>query len=250
MPDLALSTVKKHEQVKTAFEAADWYLNHWRYNISIRSETIDQYLRGRSFQNILDIGCGDGSLSVHFLNPENRLTLVDLSSTMLAIAQQLVPAPLRERVTTVNADFLEADLEEGTFDLILCVGVLAHVNSPAEVMRKISRLIRPGGSVILEYSNSRHFLTSSLKPYEALLRFFRRATYAVNDISSGEVSQMCSTSHLALLSSFRYSVAVPGMHRLFSQRGIYKIIRSVFGHYPQDRNSWLGSEHILHLQRK
>ena len=115
-------------------------------DIRIRTETVQEFTRGRTFQSILDIGCGNGSISLPLLTPERRLTLLDISSNMLATAREKIPTNLINHVELVNEGFMKASFEPGTYDLVLCLGVLAHVDSPADVIAKVARILKPAGA--------------------------------------------------------------------------------------------------------
>jgi predicted TPR repeat methyltransferase len=84
----------KIDEVKSLFESPQPYLERRRYNINIRAETVQYFLRNREFTRILDIGCGDGSVSIPLLNPQPELTLLDLSANMLSAAQSNIPSNL------------------------------------------------------------------------------------------------------------------------------------------------------------
>ena len=115
------------DEVKSLFESPQPYLDRRRYNIKIRAETVQHFLRNRQFTSVLDVGCGDGSASIPLLNPQRSLTLLDISSKMLSIAQSQVPPNLRANVQVMNQDFLAANLAPHSFDVIVCLGLLAHV---------------------------------------------------------------------------------------------------------------------------
>jgi len=55
------------EHIKAAFESPQWYLSKNTYNIRIRADTVKHFASRVAAQTILDIGCGDGSLSLHLL---------------------------------------------------------------------------------------------------------------------------------------------------------------------------------------
>src|SRR5215475_888055 len=95
----------KVNQVKSFFEKPEGYLAGRGYNIEIRAEAVGQFVRNAKFERILDVGCGDGSMSVQLLNATKRLTLVDVSSKMLSIAQARVPEEFSGQVETFNDDF-------------------------------------------------------------------------------------------------------------------------------------------------
>src|SRR3979409_1657726 len=118
------------EQVRSVFDRRENYLDKRQLDIRLRTETAARLVEGKEYSNILDIGCGDGSISVPLLNARSRLTLLDISDAMLSRARSRVPTELISRATFVNQDFMEVPFEEKTFDLLICVGVLAHVASP------------------------------------------------------------------------------------------------------------------------
>src|SRR5580700_3501046 len=118
----------KLEQVKSLFEIPDKYLCPRQYDIQIRVETVQQFTENLTVDRVLDIGCGDGSLSLPLLPRCKQLTLLDLSSKMLDLARGKIPADRSRDVELINGGFLGSNLPSQSFDLILCVGVLAHVD--------------------------------------------------------------------------------------------------------------------------
>ena len=58
---------------------------------------------------------------------------------------------LGSTVEPVVGDFMTMDLEPlGTFDVVLFLGVLYHLESPLEAMRRVRRLVAPGGLAVVE----------------------------------------------------------------------------------------------------
>src|ERR1039458_272329 len=74
--------------VKAAFERPQRYLDKRRCDIRIRAETVRSFTAGQTFTRVLDVGCGDGSISLPLLSQATRMTLLDLSSGMASIAQR------------------------------------------------------------------------------------------------------------------------------------------------------------------
>jgi len=229
--------------VRSLFEKPNWYLKRI-HNIRIRIETVKEFLKNESFSRILDIGCGDGSISLPLLTPQRHLTLTDLSEGMLSIAHSKIPAELVENVEIVNKDFMAAAFGEQSYDLIVCVGVLAHVDSPEALLRKIVSLLEPGGSLVLEQTAADHFMTDIVRLLEKAHGLFVPEKYERNQLSRSEIIGMLEKQGLELVASFRYSLPLPGMHRLFNQNSLYKMIRLVYGAYPHARLSRLGNECI------
>ena len=89
---------------------------------------IREMLDGIKKSKILDLGCGDGSLSLQFLPEVDLITLVDFSDNMLNICRNKVPRRMGNRV-----DFIVNDINlfapQQKYDVVLCMGVLSHVKS-------------------------------------------------------------------------------------------------------------------------
>src|SRR5258708_3026454 len=154
--------------VMRAFEQPEWYLTRTEFNITIRIETIAEFVGRESWESILDIGCGNGSLSLHLLNADNHLTLLDRSKTMLKIASSRIRGGLSSRVDKVNGDWMQGKFQPHSFDLIICVGVLAYIADRREFVGRLKTLLKPGGSLILECTDGSHFFTRLDRAYEVL----------------------------------------------------------------------------------
>jgi 2-polyprenyl-3-methyl-5-hydroxy-6-metoxy-1,4-benzoquinol methylase len=238
------------ERVSTYFANPKNYLDIRRYVIEIRVETVKEFTANRKFSRILDIGCGDGSISTPLLTPTTRLTLLDISSAMLSRAISRVRPEYLKNVDTLNQDFLTAPLGPGTYDLIVCVGVLAHVESPELVIEKISQLLRPGGLLILECTDSANFsnkLTVMLGRIRPAAR--RVGAYRTRLVTAESVTAMAGERGFKLLSVYRHNVALPLMGRFLSQRALQRFIRLIFGNTKWNRNAWIGKECIFAFER-
>ena len=130
------------ERVKNFFDQP-FYLERSRRVIAIRSMIVQEFLGPIDHSQILDLGCGDGSLSIPLLRETNEVTMVDLSSRMLEIAASRIPAELRNRVQLINLP-LQDFLPSTPYDVVLCIGVLAHVPSIEGAIEKIAQCLRPG----------------------------------------------------------------------------------------------------------
>jgi len=96
---------------------------------------------------ILDMGCGSGNLSFAAakLYPHCTLTMVDLSTDMLKLAE----AKLQDKKPTMlNQNFLDLNFPEGSFDLVMGSYSLHHLTDAekAEVYKRIFTWLAPGGN--------------------------------------------------------------------------------------------------------
>src|SRR5438552_742750 len=126
----------KASQVKAFFEKPDLYLKSSRKNISVRTTIVKELLGDLSGFRVLDLGCGDGSISLQFLPDMESLTLVDLSSAMLERAVRATPIEYRSRVQYVNLDLSDFHSTQ-KYDVVLCLGLLAHVESIEQTIERV-----------------------------------------------------------------------------------------------------------------
>lgn len=105
-----------------------------------------QGLRG---QRVLEIGCGTGRHTVKLAAQGNRVTGVDLSPGMLAVARKrLARASLEAEL--VQGDVLgDLPLAEGAFDAAVCALVVEHVAPLDRFFARVARLLAPGGRLWL-----------------------------------------------------------------------------------------------------
>ena len=98
---------------------------------------------------LLEAGVGTGLALPHY-GPQLRVTGIDLSPDMLARA--------RERVARSSQGNVEALLEmdatalafpDACFDVSVAMFVMTVVPDPAQVMRELARVTKPGGSLLI-----------------------------------------------------------------------------------------------------
>jgi SAM-dependent methyltransferase len=91
---------------------------------------------------ILDVGTGSGRHSYWASRLGARVAAVDLGASI-----DVARANLPRAVLTVEADAEDLPFSEGTFDLVMLIGVLHHLPDPQRALSSVSRYARPGGLV-------------------------------------------------------------------------------------------------------
>jgi S-adenosylmethionine-dependent methyltransferase len=110
---------------------------------------------GRPALDIMDVGGGTGGLAVPFAALGHNVTVVDPSPDALAAAQRRA-AEAGARLTSVQGEAASLDSVAGAAaaDLIICHNVLEYVDSPADAMSAIARVLRPSATVSVLASNA------------------------------------------------------------------------------------------------
>jgi SAM-dependent methyltransferase len=105
---------------------------------------------GRGGGDVLDLGCGAGEpMARRFIEQGWRVTGVDFSHGMLALAERLVP-----QMTRVLADMRTCDFPDGSFDAAILVYSLFHLPQAdhTALFAKLFRWLRPGARLLFTYA--------------------------------------------------------------------------------------------------
>jgi SAM-dependent methyltransferase len=103
---------------------------------------------GRDRLDVIDAGGGTGGFAVPLAALGHSVTVVDPSPDSLAAAQRRA-AEADVRISAVQGDAagLDSVVGESAADLVICHSVLEYVDSPADALAAIARVLRPGGTV-------------------------------------------------------------------------------------------------------
>ncbi len=96
---------------------------------------------------ILDAGCGTGGLirRMRADQPQWKWSGVDLSPLAIELARQRCPAGTDLQEAAVTA----LPFGEAAFDAVVSADVLYHVDDDEAALREFFRVLRPGGTVVL-----------------------------------------------------------------------------------------------------
>ena len=120
-------------------------------------DQVDQHWQGDECsrtpldgKTALDVGCGAGLLAEPLRRLGARVTGIDASPEVIAVA--------RDHSTTVGLeiDYRSGDLQqlEGQFDLITCMEVIEHVADPAAFIRALANRLAANGLLIMSTPNA------------------------------------------------------------------------------------------------
>ncbi|MBL1099789.1 methyltransferase domain-containing protein [Streptomyces coffeae] len=96
--------------------------------------------------DVLDLGCGTGSLALLLAEDGHRVTGVDRSAPMAERARAKLAGT---GATVLVGDAAAPPVGEGAFDVLLVRHLLWLLPRPEAVLRHWARLLRPGGRLVL-----------------------------------------------------------------------------------------------------
>ncbi|MGW0803701.1 class I SAM-dependent methyltransferase [Nonomuraea sp. NPDC002799] len=112
----------------------------------LSSHTVGPLLDRACAPRLLDVGCGTGVVTAAALASGARVTAVDADPDMLELVARRHPhASIR------RAALPELPFEDAAFDAIAGNFVINHVQDPAEALRELHRVLRPGGAIALTW---------------------------------------------------------------------------------------------------
>lgn len=112
--------------------------SHWERKVE------DRGLAG--YERVLDLGCGPGQWLPVLARCNRRVIGVDVSPAMLKVAMEAaLPIP---GVKLVRSRAESLCFGPGTFDAVLCYGVLMYTEYE-NVLEEISRVLKPGGRLVI-----------------------------------------------------------------------------------------------------
>jgi SAM-dependent methyltransferase len=98
---------------------------------------------------ILECGCGTGQMS-NFLSVANRTVFgSDMSLHSLSLGEEFKEKNDLRTVHFIQMNLFRPCFKPGTFDLVICNGVLHHTSDPFLGFQSIAKLVRPKGYVLI-----------------------------------------------------------------------------------------------------
>ena len=107
-------------------------------------ETVENILRGEKRGRVLDIPAGEGALAVRLKALGHEVSCCDL-----------YPQIFKLQDTEIKRGDMDKTLpyDDNTFDHIVCVEGLEHIENPANAVREFARLLKPGGLLVISVPN-------------------------------------------------------------------------------------------------
>jgi ubiquinone/menaquinone biosynthesis C-methylase UbiE len=154
---------------------------------SIKNNTRDveafalrETLSSKSFENVLEIGCGTGKNTAWLLTKAKSVIGADFSVEMLAQA--------KAKINADNVEFIQTDVRETwnfvnqSFDLITCSLILEHIENIDFVFNQANAKLKQGGE----------FYIGELHPFKQY-----SGTKARFDTEQGQFVLECFTHHVS-----------------------------------------------------
>ena len=179
--------------------------------------TLTCELAGASAGRLLDCGAGTGEITCALLKSGrfSHATIVDISSAMLQRAKRL----LSSQITNTELEFVHSDVfnfkpPDSRFDLVLCLGLIAHIGRLDVLLPHLKSMLAPGGRIILQTTLTDHLGTRIVRALTARRELARRG-YRIFWFSQQDIADACHAAGLRIVEIRRHSLGIPFGDRLW-----------------------------------
>ena len=160
---------------------------------------------------LLDCAAGTGEITCALLTSGrfSHATVVDVSPAMLQSARGL----LMSQIKNVELEFVESDVftfkpTDSRFDVILCLGLIAHTGRLDVLLPHLNSMLIAGGRIILQATLADHLGARIVRALTARTEVARRG-YRISWFSQRDISDACDRAGLRILETRRHNVGVP-----------------------------------------
>lgn len=118
--------------------------HRWR-TIANSAAFMASYIKPTS--QILDIGCGPGTISAEFslLTTSGKVTAIDLSDQVIQIARATHPTSKYPNLEFGVGDSYRLHFPDNCFDIVYAHQVLQHLSRPIDALKEMRRVLKSDG---------------------------------------------------------------------------------------------------------
>lgn len=146
-----------HEQWQLTMKAAELYERYpARYILGPWAPLLVDAAHPSAGERVLDVACGTGVIAreaAKRVGPAGRVVGIDLNPGMIAVARSL-PALDGAPIEWVEGSALDLDLDNSSFNVVLCQQGLQFFPDKALALREMRRVLDRGGRLALSVWNN------------------------------------------------------------------------------------------------
>jgi ubiquinone/menaquinone biosynthesis C-methylase UbiE len=145
---------------------------------------ISEFIGNGNNRTFLDLACGIGRLD-NVIQNANHITGIDISDAAIEIARERYQNRDEFSFEVMNAQKL--DFPDATFDVVLFVDAIEHVQDATQVFKEISRVTKSSGDLLLTVANKNslnQIITRKLGYQEFVTNYQHIQEFAFQDIQN------------------------------------------------------------------
>jgi ubiquinone/menaquinone biosynthesis C-methylase UbiE len=141
---------------------------------------------------MIDIGCGEGSLSAYALSQGANVVMIDISREALALAtKNSFDIDCRDRNNVVVADGQHLPIRTNMIDIVVLSDVLEHMQAPEILLLESRRILKTNKGVYLIIPNAFGFYALTLDLLDTIIcRLKRRVPHHVHQFTQSKIMKL------------------------------------------------------------
>ena len=168
-------------------------------------------LSSSSAGRLLDCAAGTGEITCALLKSGrfNHATVVDISPAMLQSAKELLTSEVADaELEFVQSDIFDFESSKSGFDLILCLGLIAHTGRLDILLPHLKSMLGPAGRIILQTTLLDHLGTRIIRALSSRREVAQRG-YQISWFSDRDITDACRNAGLQILQKRRHILGLP-----------------------------------------
>lgn len=182
---------------------------------------IKDYIKGKK---VLEAGCGTGLILQRIAQIAQEAHGIDISEGMLTLAKE-------KGLNVQQASVTKIPFEDDYFDVVCSFKVLAHVKDIKDAIAEMSRVIKPGGILVLEFYNTyslRYLIKQIKQPTKTSIKFSDEDVYTRYDNLSSIKSYLSQGLAVEKVQGVRIFVPLASVFKVPLLAAIYTFLEKTF----------------------
>ncbi|RZN42490.1 MAG: methyltransferase domain-containing protein [Methanosarcinales archaeon] len=121
--------------------------------ISRRAKTIAKLAGIEAGSTVLEVGCGTGIYTVHWLKSSGKICGLDISRGMLARSREKIKKIDSDDLLLIEGDSEQLPFRNQRFDAVLSVNTIEHLDNVPAALREMKRVCRNGSRIVVSVPN-------------------------------------------------------------------------------------------------
>ena len=175
-------------------------------------------LASASAGRLLDCAAGTGEITCALLKSGrfSHATVVDIAPAMLQSAKELLTSEIADaELEFIRSDVFDFKPSDSSFDLILCLGLIAHVGRLEILLPHLKWMLAPRGRIILQTTFIDHVGVRIVRAVTAQRELSRRG-YRISWFSQRDIADACNGAGLQIVDMRRHGLGIPFGDRLWA----------------------------------
>ncbi len=170
--------------------------------------------------SVLDIGCATGTQCGDIANDVKQVTGIDISSKLLAIAEQRRAGRNLNNVRFIQTSVFDETFQAGSFDVVMAFFVLHFFEDIDAGFKRVHELLKPGGIFISETAclGSKNKLLGGLLRFAAYLGFLPE----INLLTTQQLEQSLKRTGFSIIQKTKFNKGSDAEFTLIAKKMLRK----------------------------